>query len=220
MNYYEIKDKGYFTGTRLDIIALLPNNPSQKILEVGAGGGDTLAYIKQNKLAAEVTGFELFQIPNSNQDNKLIDKFVFGNIEQADIPAPEAYFDVIILADVLEHLIDPWAAYAKVSKHLKKDGIILVSLPNVREINTLLKIGLLGDFRYNDGGVLDKTHLRFFCKKNMLHLLNTDKTTVTYSCPSFKYNKEQSTRKVYNILSLGLFESFLTFQYLFVVKLK
>ena len=220
MAYYDIKDVEYFTGTRLDVISLLPENPSQKVLEVGAGGGDTLTFIKQNNLAKEVVGFELFEIPDSNQKNEIIDKFIFGNIEEKDIPLEDNYFDIIILADVLEHLIDPWTVIDKVSKHLKPDGKILVSLPNVREINTLLKIGLLGDFKYKEGGVLDKTHLRFFCKKNMLDMLNTGKLKTTVNYPSFKFNKEQNYRKILNILSLGLFTQFLTFQYLFVIEKK
>lgn len=47
MNYYEIKEKDYFTGTRHDIISLLPKKTGQKVLEIGAGGGDTLVYIKK-----------------------------------------------------------------------------------------------------------------------------------------------------------------------------
>jgi 2-polyprenyl-3-methyl-5-hydroxy-6-metoxy-1,4-benzoquinol methylase len=220
MNYYDNKEKDYFTGTRLDVISLLPNNPNQKILEIGAGGGDTITYIKKNKLAKEVVGFELFEIPNSNQLNPEIDRFIFGNIESSDILEEENYFDVIILADVLEHLLDPWNVFLKVKKYLKKDGVILVSLPNVREINTLLKIAILGDFRYNEGGVLDKTHLRFFCKKNMMKMLNTEHTHIISSHPSFKFNKDQWKRKLYNSFSFGLFEEFLTFQYLFLVKNK
>jgi 2-polyprenyl-3-methyl-5-hydroxy-6-metoxy-1,4-benzoquinol methylase len=218
MNYYEIKEKDYFTGTRHDIISLLPKKSDQKVLEIGAGGGDTLVYIKKNNLAQEVVGFELFKIPNSNQENELIDSFIFGDIENENIPVQENYFDVIILADVLEHLIDPWAAFNKIIKYLKPSGQILVSLPNIREINTLLKVFFLGDFRYNDGGVLDKTHLRFFCKKNMKKLLETGNTKIVKSFPSFKLNKQQKRRHLYNLISFGLFENFLTFQFLFVIE--
>jgi 2-polyprenyl-3-methyl-5-hydroxy-6-metoxy-1,4-benzoquinol methylase len=70
----------------------------------------------------------------------LIDKFIVTDIESSVLNLPESYFDVIILADVLEHFVDPWTAIDKISIHLKKDGILLVSLPNIREIATLFKI--------------------------------------------------------------------------------
>lgn len=219
MHYYDIKDKDYFTGTRIDLIQLLPNNPEQKVLEIGAGGGDTITYIKKNNLAKEVMGLELFEIPNSNQSNPAIDKFVLGNIEQMDVPAEENYFDVIICGDVLEHLIDPWAVVEKLTKYLKVGGVMIASLPNVREMNTLIKIAVLGDFRYKEeGGVLDKTHLRFFCKKNIIDLLTTAKLKPVYNCPSFKYNPSQKSRKIMNMLTLGLFQNFLTFQHLVISK--
>ena len=217
MHYYDIKDKNYFTGTRIDLIQLLPKNPKQKVLEIGAGGGDTIAYIKSNNLAEEVVGVELFEIPNSNQKNPVIDKFIFGNIEQIELPFEENYFDVIICGDVLEHLIDPWSVVDKLSNYLKKGGVVLASLPNIREMNTLIKIAFLGDFRYKEeGGVLDKTHLRFFCKKNIIDLLSTSKLKPIYNCPSFKYNPSQKSRKIMNILTLGLFQNFLTFQHLII----
>jgi 2-polyprenyl-3-methyl-5-hydroxy-6-metoxy-1,4-benzoquinol methylase len=168
MNYYDNKDKGYFTGTRMDLISLLPDNPEQNILEIGAGGGDTLTYIKQNGLAKEVMGFESFTILNSNQDNQLIDKFVFGNIEKSDIPVEDNYYDVIIMGDVLEHLVDTWSAILKTQRKLKKGGKLIVSIPNTREIMTYFKIYLKGSFEYDPAGkILDKTHICFFFAKKI-----------------------------------------------------
>src|SRR5712675_425564 len=97
--YYKEKEKKYFTHIRMDVISLLPRQCTQKVLEIGAGGGDTLLYIKENKLAGEVMGIELMKITGSNQQHSLIDKFQFANIEQENIDAPEEHFDVIICAD-------------------------------------------------------------------------------------------------------------------------
>jgi len=224
MDYYKVKNTDYFTGVRLDLLSLLPTNPSQKVLEVGAGGGNTLAYIKEQKMASEVVGADLYKIENSLQESSLIDKFIIIDIEHSELELPEAYFDVIILADVLEHLVDPWTTIDKLTKHLKTEGILLVSLPNIREITTLFKIALQGDFRYNpEGGILDKTHLRFFCKKNMLALFNEKEyLKVEYNCPSFLrwggYGMKK--RKWLNMLTLGLFKQFLAIQYLLVVRKK
>src|SRR5215212_9825648 len=130
---YSVKDQGYFSNLRMDIISLVPADPHQRFLEVGAGSANTLLYIKENHLAAEVMGVELMDIPGSNQQHKLIDKFQLANIEQDNIDAPQEYFDVIICADVFEHLVDPWAAIKKVAGHLKKEGRLIVSMPNIRE---------------------------------------------------------------------------------------
>ncbi|AXY77479.1 class I SAM-dependent methyltransferase [Paraflavitalea soli] len=218
---YNTKDQDYFANLRMDVISLLPADPGQKILEVGAAAGNTLVYIKEKKMASEVMGVELMAIANSNQRHPSIDKFQIANIEQENIEAPESYFDVIICADVLEHLVDPWAAVEKISKHLKKDGILLVSMPNIREWKTLSKIVFKGDFGYQpQGGIMDRTHLRFFCKKNIHQLLSTDTLSPIYCSPNFKLKvvKEGKRTRLINKLTLGLFENLLTVQYLFIAK--
>jgi 2-polyprenyl-3-methyl-5-hydroxy-6-metoxy-1,4-benzoquinol methylase len=220
-DHYSVKSKEYFSNIRLDIISLIPINPEQKILEVGAGTGNTLVYIKENNIAKEVMGVELMKIPGSNQENSLIDKFQIGNIENEDILASEEYFDIILCADVLEHLVDPWSAVDKISKYLKKGGLLIISIPNLREWKTLFKIIFKGEFNYKtDGGIMDRTHLRFFCKKNVSNLLTTDHLKPVYSKPNFMLRAvpEGKKRKLMNLLSFRLFQDFLTVQYLFIAK--
>jgi 2-polyprenyl-3-methyl-5-hydroxy-6-metoxy-1,4-benzoquinol methylase len=222
-SYYAEKNKEYFSHVRRDIITLLPTQPSQKILEVGAGGGNTLVYIKENKLAAEVMGAELVRIPDSNQQHSLIDKFQILDIEWEELDAPDEYFDIIICADVLEHLVDPWKCIDKLSRHLKKGGRIIASIPNIRECKAMFNILFRGDFRYDPkGGVLDNTHLRFFCKKNILQLLSNDSLKPVYCRPNFllKEIAEGRKRRIINRLTLGLFVNFLAGQYLCVAEKK
>jgi 2-polyprenyl-3-methyl-5-hydroxy-6-metoxy-1,4-benzoquinol methylase len=207
----------------MDIISLIPKNPKQKILEVGAGSGNTLLYIKQNGLASEVMGVELMHMPASTQEHELIDKFQIANIEQEEINASKHYFDVIICADVLEHLVDPWSTVKKISSHLKKEGILIVSMPNLREWRTLSKLVFRGDFRYNpEGGIMDKTHLRFFCKKNIIQLLTNSELNPIYIRPNFMLEvlKQGKKRRFINKFTFGLFENFLAVQYLVIVKKK
>ena len=63
MNFYEDKNVKYYTNIRFDLIKLLPKNSRAKVLELGAGGGDTLIELKKQNLAAEVVGIELMEIP-------------------------------------------------------------------------------------------------------------------------------------------------------------
>lgn len=222
-NYYTVKEPQYFSTVRMDIISVLPVDPAQKVLEIGAGSGSTLLYIKEKKLAAQVVGVELMSLRTSNQQNPLIDKFQIANIEEDDIDAEKEYFDVIICADVLEHLSDPWAMVDKISSYLKPGGKLIVSIPNFREIKTIGKILFKADFKYDpSGGIMDKTHLRFFCKKNINELLTTAVLKPVYCKPNFLLQSVSAgkKRRLINFLSLGLLQDLLTVQYIFIAQKK
>jgi SAM-dependent methyltransferase len=218
---YESKDQVYFRQVREDLISLLPQNALQKILEIGSGGGNTLVEIKKNKLASEVVGVDIFTLPNTNQNNELIDKFIFANLETDDLDLPLEYFDVIMAGDVLEHLVDPWKVVEKVTKFLKKDGIFIVSVPNLREMNTISKIVFKGNFDYDPkGGIMDKTHLRFFCKKNVPDLFDKYIYRIKSVQPILEVTAKGSARKTINKMTMGIFEEFLTSQYIAVAQKK
>jgi methionine biosynthesis protein MetW len=74
---------------------------------------------------------------------------------------PEASFDVIVAADVLEHLRDPASALRLLAGYLRTDGRLVVSVPNVAHVSVRLPL-LLGRFTYTTTGILDSTHLRFY----------------------------------------------------------
>jgi len=215
---YQDKSKDYFNNPRLDLIGLIPRNINNKILEIGAGSGDTLVEIKKLKLAGEVVGVELINMTDSQQKNSEIDRLIIGNIEEIELDLPENYFDVIICGDVIEHLIDPWNVLRKLHKHLKDSGIIIVSIPNIREYHILYRIVILADFKYGDRGILDRTHLRFFCKKNIISLLTTTMYTPVTIYSIFKLEKKLSTKKIVDMLTLGFIRDFLTAQYIVVAK--
>ena len=168
---YNKKGTNYFQNNRKDLLDLIPEiNRNGNLLEIGAGGGNTLLYAKENGYANNVYGIELFELQNSDQKNKLFSSFIIGNIENIDLPFEKSKFDVIICGDVLEHLIDPYEVLKKLKQYLKSDGVIIASIPNIREWGTVKKILFEGDFKYENSGILDKTHLRFFTKKNIIEL--------------------------------------------------
>ncbi|HEX3935784.1 MAG TPA: methyltransferase domain-containing protein [Puia sp.] len=219
--HYSVKSVDYFSNVRRDVVSLIPDNRGQKILEIGAGTGNTLHYIKETGIAAEVMGVELMKLPGSNQESPLIDRFQIANIEQDEIKAPPEYFDVILCADVLEHLVDPWATIDKIAGYLKKDGVLIVSMPNIREWKTLAKVIFKGEFTYYpEGGIMDRTHLRFFCKKNIRDLLTTPSLSPIFGKPNFMLREvpEGKKRRLLNLLTFRLFEDFMAVQYLFIAK--
>ena len=215
---YEDKNESYYTNVRLDLLSLLPENyHGIKVLEIGAGSGSTLAYLKANKIATEVIGLD---IPESkrNVNSDLVDKFIYGDIEKLNLEEYEDYFDCILLADVLEHLVDPDKVLKKAKRLLKEDGIILVSMPNIRHFKAFIKIFIKGNFSYEESGTFDYTHLRFFCKGDIQKLIYKGGFDIEKIVSSIKIYKGKSMSKLINKLTFGIFEEFFSVQYLLIAR--
>ncbi|MBU0699941.1 methyltransferase domain-containing protein [bacterium] len=209
---YNEKNISYYSSSiREDIISLILGK-ELNILEVGCGNGATLIELKRNGIAKEIIGIELYENALSNSKH-LLDRIIIGNIEDIELDFDEHYFDVIIFADVLEHLLDPYTIIKKIKKYLKPSGIVISSIPNIQECMTLLSI-FKGDFKYVDSGILDKTHLRFFCKKNMIKLFDNDFIIRKIQIK----NQNGSKRAIVNKLTFRIFEHFLATQYIIVAE--
>ena len=214
---YNDKEKSYFSNVRTDLIKLLPKESTLYIIALVAGAVDTLVAIKGKGLASEVVGVELNELPHSNQKNQLIDRFIFANIEKDQLDLPENYFDVIVYGDILEHLVDPWKSIDETIKYLRHGGYFIVSLPNIRHIRAAYQIFLKGSFAYQAHGIFDKTHMRFFCKKDMLDLLEGHNRSIHKIIPNFALQENVPKKlKIINTLTFRMFEGFLATQFLFV----
>ena len=142
---YKSKKDYYFSNVRKEILDLIPaKNSNANMLEIGAGSGDTLLYAKQNAYAKYISGIELCKIDESHQESEEFSNFIIGDIENIVLPFENKTFDVIICGDVLEHLVNPYAVVEKLKKLLKDDGVIIVSLPNIRQIYILKDIVFKG----------------------------------------------------------------------------
>jgi len=153
--------------SRSEMIGFIPANAT-KVLDVGCNTGAFGALLKQSR-PCEVWGVE----PNpvaAQQALPLLDHVVNAFFD-AKTELPVAYFDVIVMNDVLEHMPDPWASLEVAKKKLVPGGHIVLSLPNIRHIDNLLHILIEKDFRYESEGIRDNTHLRFFTRKSALRLL-------------------------------------------------
>jgi SAM-dependent methyltransferase len=111
-------------------------------------------------------------------------------------------FDVIILGDVLEHLVNPWNSLRNVAEITRASSKILISIPNSGHWYFRLKV-LLGKIEYMDNGLFDKTHLRFFTKKSSQELINSARFNVV----TLKY----SSIPWENIFEFGLVTKILSF---------
>jgi SAM-dependent methyltransferase len=84
------------------------------------------------------------------------------DLEEVDaLPWPEGFFDVVLCADVLEHVRDPERALRLVRPHLAPRGLLIVSLPNVAHLSVRIPLAF-GRFDYRRSGILDETHVRLF----------------------------------------------------------
>lgn len=93
-------------------------------------------------------------------------------------PLPwDIQFDVMIFADVLEHVLDPERALVFLSRHLKHGGKAIISLPNVANWQVRLQL-LRGRFDATDTGIMDRTHLHFYTYRTARELVRSAGLTV------------------------------------------
>jgi len=214
----KLKQEYYYQTVRYDLLNLIPGRKENKVLEIGAGEGNTLIAAKEMGIASEICGIELVKIENSNQSNLLIDKFEICDVEKDSISFNENYFDVILAGDVLEHLHDPWASVGKLSKYLKTGGVFIASIPTVRSFTALKEIVFRGDFKYQHSGIFDKTHLRFFCRKNMINLFENNGLKVIKIVSNVDMFNPLAKKRILNSLTFGFIEEFIVKKYNIVAE--
>jgi methionine biosynthesis protein MetW len=84
------------------------------------------------------------------------------DLDESDVlPWTEQLFDVVLAADVLEHLRDPGRVLQLLRRHIRRGGRLILSLPNVAHLSVRLPL-LFGRFRYGPTGILDETHVRLY----------------------------------------------------------
>lgn len=162
------KPSTYYSSDREDMLGyILPG----KILEVGCGEGFFGFKIKQ-LFEAEVWGIE-YDNKSAQNASKILDKVYNGDINNLIPELPDNYFDCIVFNDVLEHLADPFLVLEQLKNKLSDKGHIIASIPNVRYWENMKSFILQKDWKYEDSGILDKTHLRFFTYKSIIRMFES-----------------------------------------------
>ena len=212
------KRKDYFSSIRWDLISFVSEG-NNRILEIGCGEGNTGKALKEQGKAVEVVGVE--KVPEIAEIAKTkIDKVLCADVETIELLTSTGDFDYIIMGDVLEHLYDPWICVNKLGRYLKKGGYLIASIPNIRNWRIIRDLVLKGEWNYSSQGLLDDTHLRFFTKKSILKLFSSEDFFIYRLIPEFESRSTYKCgiKKQFNNITLGLFEGFLTFQYIVIVK--
>jgi len=144
----------------------------KQVLEIGAGPGSITRHL-QGEGRCNVTAMEV-----DEEAIKILTPFCekiytvdLNDSSWSEILPAEQKFDVVVAADVLEHLYNPWSTLKSMAGLLNADGYIVISLPHVGH-SAIAACLLDEDFDYRDWGLLDRTHIRFFGLKNMQSLFN------------------------------------------------
>jgi 2-polyprenyl-3-methyl-5-hydroxy-6-metoxy-1,4-benzoquinol methylase len=158
-NSFEVYD----VTDREEMLGFVPES-AKTLLDVGCSVGNFGSLVKE-KLGAEVWGVEADAQAADVASGRLdfVVNAFFGNNSEFE----SKKFDCIVFNDVLEHMVDPYSALSYARELLSVNGRVVASIPNVRYFANLWKLAVHGSWEYEDTGILDRTHLRFFTKKSI-----------------------------------------------------
>ncbi len=142
----------------------------KRVLELGTSVG-SMTEVMRRHYGCRVVGVEI-DPETAEQARPHCERLLVADLDSLDWR--EAFggerFEVVVAADVLEHLRDPWACLRAAREHLVPEGALVISVPNVTHSALLAQL-LLGRFPYREKGLLDRTHLRFFSRADLDDLL-------------------------------------------------
>lgn len=157
----------YYMQARSELLPLIEPIGGAVILDVGCGAGALGRQLKE-KGAAAVHGIEA-EKEAAQAAAPWYHNVLACPVEQVDFTAYKEFFDVIICADILEHLADPWDLLARLRGALKPNGALVASIPNFRHRKVIGNL-LAGRLDYLSAGILDKSHLRFFTFQSVVEM--------------------------------------------------
>lgn len=199
------------------IISLIPEG--SKVLDIGSGSGTLSKLFKYSKSKVIIDCIE----PNEFAISKCTGhyrKLLHGySSDYLTIISNENY-DYIVIADVLEHTVDPYKFLKEIFDSISENTKVIISIPNVAFGGVRIKL-LNGNFDYVDSGILEKTHLRFFTLKTSLRLffsINFHVSRTIYLERSFyrtEFSRKELKLSFFTLLKLAKDDEARAYQYLF-----
>ncbi len=141
---------------------------ARRILDVGCNQGGFGALLKEQR-QVEVWGVEPAR-EAANIASQRLDKVVHAYFDDNAV-LPDNYFDAIVFNDSLEHIPYPEEALRLSKRKLAAGGVVCICVPNVFHISSLEHLLFQRDWEYEEMGIRDNTHLRFFTRKSLARLL-------------------------------------------------
>lgn len=181
-----------------------------RMLDLGCGGGHNGEMLKKAG-AREVVGVELNHGAATDARSRLdsVIECDLGTLEPETLG--EEPFDAILASDVLEHLVDAEGVLAAAVSRLRPGGAVVVSLPNVASVYVFVQL-LLKTWPRRNSGIFDRTHVRFFAKRDMVRLLQGAGLQVLRVEPYF--TRYTAIRMASLVLSFYVFRDYWARQFL------
>ncbi len=157
--------------------------PKQRVLELGCSSGYLSQYLKE-ELGCQVVGVEI-DADALQQAAPFCQQTIMADLDTGSWLAEIAgqQFDVVLCADVLEHLKNPAHMLQSLKPYLHAKSYILASVPNVAHVSIRLEL-LQGHFDYESLGLLDNTHLHFYTRNGLVALF----IQAGYECSDISYS--------------------------------
>ena len=181
-----------------------------RVLDLGCGGGHNGEMLKKSG-AREVVGVELDAAAAAEARTRL-DRVCHCDLAHLD-PAElgDELFDAILASDVLEHLEDAEGVLALAVTRLRPGGAVVLSLPNVASVFVMAQL-LTKSWPRRGSGIFDRTHVRWFGKRDMVRLLQGAGLRVLRVEPYF--TRYPAIRAASLVLSLYVFRDYWARQFL------
>lgn len=199
----------YFRDAKPALLRLIDAR-GLRVLDLGCGGGHNGEMLKKAG-ASEVVGVE--RDPGAAaQARERLDRVVECDLAELD-PAElgERPFDAILASDVLEHLYDAEGVLARAVGTLRPGGAVVLSLPNVSNVYVFATL-LAKTWPRRGSGIFDRTHVRWFAKRDMVRLLEGAGLEVRRVEPYF--TRYRAIKAAALVLSLYVFRDYWARQFL------
>jgi SAM-dependent methyltransferase len=146
-----------------DLLALMPAD-ARRVVEVGCSLGAFAQAYKDIVPECHYTGIEIDQA-YAQASKRYCDRVLHSSVEALDDDTFDSLFpsDCWVFGDTLEHLQDPWLLLRKIRSRISDGGCIVACIPNAQHWSVQARLSS-GQFRYEDSGLLDRTHLRWFTR--------------------------------------------------------
>jgi len=153
-----------------ELLSLIPAN-ARRIVDVGCMVGSLARSTRQRFPHVHYVGLDI-NPDYAAQAAKNCNEAFHCDIETIDRGLWDHLFpsDCWIFGDCLEHLVDPWQVLTRVSQSIDKDGTLLICIPNAQHWS-VQRCLTVGQFFYQDSGLMDRTHLRWFTRITLLDML-------------------------------------------------
>ncbi len=176
----------YFTADRSELVDFLHLYGRHPVaLDIGCASGRLGRQLLDAGLIERCDGIEPHP-EAATQAAAQLNRVWNAPFEDSLEQAPWSDYDLVIMADVLEHLVDPWRALAELQRRVRSGAQLLLSVPNVRHHSVILPLLFQGWFDYADAGILDRTHLHFFTRASLLEAVHRAGWRTIAIAPSIK----------------------------------